>query len=110
MSKQDSENKVATSVVVSDRLQQQVKQVRKSAISVAVRMIFILLVIAGAILLLQYRPDLPPYLQNVVSAISALLIIVICIWGNFYRFIRYVRESITELKKVVWRKNPMLLG
>ncbi|EGF11427.1 preprotein translocase [Neisseria bacilliformis ATCC BAA-1200] len=89
-------------MIANDRLQQQVRQVRKSAVSVAIRMIFVLLVIAGVVSLFQYRPDIPSYMQNIIIAASVILIMVICVWGNFYRLIRYIRESITELKKVVW--------
>ncbi len=65
-------------------------------------MIFVLLVIAGVVSLFQYRPDIPSYMQNIIIAASVILIMVICVWGNFYRLVRYIRESITELKKVVW--------
>ncbi|HFC6388825.1 TPA: preprotein translocase subunit SecE [Neisseria bacilliformis] len=102
MSKQEPEGKVVTGMIANDRLQQQVRQVRKSAVSVAIRMIFVLLVIAGVVSLFQYRPDIPSYMQNIIIAASVILIMVICVWGNFYRLIRYIRESITELKKVVW--------
>ena len=102
MSKQEPEGKVITGMIANDRLQQQVRQVRKSAVSVAIRMIFVLLVIAGVVSLFQYRPDIPSYMQNIIIAASVILIMVICVWGNFYRLIRYIRESITELKKVVW--------
>jgi preprotein translocase, secE subunit len=102
MSKQEPEGKVVTGMIANDRLQQQVRQVRKSAVSVATRMIFVLLVIAGVVSLFQYRPDIPSYMQNIIIAASVILIMVICVWGNFYRLIRYIRESITELKKVVW--------
>lgn len=102
MSKQEPEGKVVTGMITNDRLQQQVRQVRKSAVSVAIRMIFVLLVIAGVVSLFQYRPDIPSYMQNIIIAASVILIMVICVWGNFYRLIRYIRESITELKKVVW--------
>lgn len=102
MSKQEPEGKVVTGMIANDRLQQQVRQVRKSAVSVAIRMIFVLLVIAGVVSLFQYRPDMPSYMQNIIIAASVILIMVICVWGNFYRLVRYIRESITELKKVVW--------
>ncbi|WP_239665436.1 preprotein translocase subunit SecE [Neisseria bacilliformis] len=102
MSKQEPEGKVVTGMIANDRLQQQVRQVRKSAVSVAIRMIFVLLVIAGVVSLFQYRPDIPSYMQNIIIAASVILIMVICVWGNFYRLVRYIRESITELKKVVW--------
>ena len=102
MSKQEPEGKVVTGMIANDRLRQQVRQVRKSAVSVAIRMIFVLLVIAGVVSLFQYRPDIPSYMQNIIIAASVILIMVICVWGNFYRLIRYIRESITELKKVVW--------
>ena len=102
MSKQEPEGKVVTGMIANDRLQQQVRQVRKSAVSVATRMIFVLLVIAGVVSLFQYRPDIPSYMQNIIIAASVILIMVICVWGNFYRLVRYIRESITELKKVVW--------
>lgn len=101
MSKQEPEGKVVTGMIANDRLQQ-VRQVRKSAVSVAIRMIFVLLVIAGVVSLFQYRPDIPSYMQNIIIAASVILIMVICVWGNFYRLVRYIRESITELKKVVW--------
>ena len=65
-------------------------------------MIFVLLVIAGVVSLFQYRPDIPSYMRNIIIAASVILIMVICVWGNFYRLVRYIRESITELKKVVW--------
>lgn len=102
MSKQEPEGKVITGMIANDRLQQQVRQVRKSAVSVAIRMIFVLLVIAGVVSLFQYRPDIPSYMQNIIIAASVILIMVICVWGNFYRLVRYIRESIAELKKVVW--------
>ena len=102
MSKQEPEGKVVTGMIANDRLQQQVRQVRKSAVSVAIRMIFVLLVIAGVVSLFQYRPDIPSYMQNIIIAASVILIMVIRVWGNFYRLVRYIRESITELKKVVW--------
>ncbi|HFC8536759.1 TPA: preprotein translocase subunit SecE [Neisseria bacilliformis] len=102
MSKQEPEGKVVTGMIANDRLQQQVRQVRKSAVSVAIRMIFVLLVIAGVVSLFQYRSDIPSYMQNIIIAASVILIMVICVWGNFYRLVRYIRESITELKKVVW--------
>lgn len=102
MSKQEPEDKVVTGMIANDRLQQQVRQVRKSAVSVAIRMIFVLLVIAGVVSLFQYRPDIPSYMRNIIIAASVILIMVICVWGNFYRLVRYIRESITELKKVVW--------
>lgn len=102
MSKQEPEGKVVTGMIANDRLQQQVRQVRKSAVSVAIRMIFVLLVIAGVVSLFQYRPDIPSYMQNIIIAASVILIMVICVWGNFYRLVRYIRESIAELKKVVW--------
>lgn len=102
MSKQEPEGKVVTGMIANDRLQQQVRQVRKSAVSVVIRMIFVLLVVAGVVSLFQYRPDIPSYMQNIIIAASVILIMVICVWGNFYRLVRYIRESITELKKVVW--------
>ena len=102
MSKQEPEGKVVTGMIANDRLQQQVRQVRKSAVSVAIRMIFVLLVIGGVVSLFQYRPDIPSYMQNIIIAASVILIMVICVWGNFYRLVRYIRESIAELKKVVW--------
>ena len=110
MSKQEPEGKVVTGMIANDRLQQQVRQVRKSAVSVAIRMIFVLLVIAGVVSLFQYRPDIPSYMQNIIIAASVILIMVICVWGNFYRLIRYIRESITELKRWCGLKNHIPLG
>ena len=45
-------------------------------------------------------------MQNLLIIFAILVGVIIVMWGNFSRFVRYIKDSVVELKKVVWPEKP----
>ncbi|MFH6975314.1 preprotein translocase subunit SecE [Neisseria sp. 23W00296] len=100
MNKQDIGKRAeSVSVLMDPKLQ---KQVRKSMARFLIKLALIMLLSVGVWFALGQTTSVPGYIQNLLIAFAIFAGIVIVMWGNFSRFVRYVKDSVVELRKVVW--------
>ena len=103
MSKQISDNKPALDSVTNNaQLQKQIHQVKKKVATALVRLMLSLLVVIGVFFLFKKNPSISYGSQYAIIAISLLLIIFIFLFGKFSQFLRYLKDSIAEFRKIVW--------
>lgn len=90
----------------------QTQQVQKAKQSVIVGLFKCILVV-GLILAGVWAADniagLPPYAKPILLTASAILALLVLGWGRFRNLFDYVRDSIREVKKVVWPERSYTL-
>ena len=104
MDKQDSGRRLEpVSALIDPKLQ---KQVKKSMAKILIKLTLIILLSVGTWFVLARTSNFPEYMQNLLIIFAILVGVIIVMWGNFSRFVRYIKDSVVELKKVVWPEKP----
>lgn len=68
------------------------------------KLLIVVLLIASSIWVFYTMQDIPVYLRTLFPIVGIILgLLIVFYWCHFGRqLVRYVRDSVTEFKKVVW--------
>ena len=104
MSEQKPENGFTSSKILNKELNDKVQNVKKSIVSTLFKIIIALAIIVFSIWFTnsKYLFGSPEILRTAILSTSVFIAGIVLIWGNFARLLIYFRNSVVELKKVVW--------
>ena len=104
MSEQKPENGFTSSKILNKELNDKVQNVKKSIVSTLFKIIIALAIIVFSIWFTnsKYLFGSPEILRTAILSTSVFVAGIVLIWGNFARLLIYFRNSVVELKKVVW--------
>ena len=104
MSEQKSENGFTSSKMLNKELNDKVQNVKKSIVSTLFKIIIALAIIVFSIWFTnsKYLFGSSEVLRTAILSTSVFVAGIVLIWGNFARLLIYFKNSVVELKKVVW--------
>ena len=104
MSEQKPENGFTSSKILNKQLNDKVQNVKKSIVSTLFKIIIALAIIVFSIWFTnsKYLFGSSEVLRNAILSSSVFVAGIVLIWGNFARLLIYFKNSVVELKKVVW--------
>ena len=104
MSEQKSENGFTSSKILNKELNDKVQNVKKSIVSTLFKIIIALAIIVFSIWFTnsKYLFGSSEILRTAILSTSVFVAGIVLIWGNFARLLIYFKNSVVELKKVVW--------
>jgi len=104
MSEQKSENGFTSSKMLNKELNDKVQNVKKSIVSTLFKIIIALAIIVFSIWFTnsKYLFGSSEILRTAILSTSVFVAGIVLIWGNFARLLIYFKNSVVELKKVVW--------
>lgn len=104
MSEQKPENGFTSSKILNKELNDKVQNVKKSIVSTLFKIIIALAIIVFSIWFTnsKYLFDSSEILRAAILSTSVFVAGIVLIWGNFARLLIYFKNSVVELKKVVW--------
>ncbi len=104
MSEQKPENGFTSSKILNKELNDKVQNVKKSIVSTLFKIIIALAIIVFSIWFTnsKYLFGSSEVLRTAILSTSVFVAGIVLIWGNFARLLIYFRNSVVELKKVVW--------
>ena len=104
MSEQKSENGFTSSKILNKELNDKVQNVKKSIVSTLFKIIIALAIIVFSIWFTnsKYLFGSSEILRTAILLTSIFVAGIVLIWGNFARLLIYFKNSVVELKKVVW--------
>ena len=104
MSEQKPENGFTSNKILNKELNDKVQNVKKSIVSTLFKIIIALAIIVFSIWFTnsKYLFGSPEILRTAILSTSVFIAGIVLIWGNFARLLIYFRNSVVELKKVVW--------
>ena len=104
MSEQKPENGFTSSKILNKELNDKVQNVKKSIVSILFKIIIALAIIVFSIWFTnsKYLFGSSEILRTAILSISVFVAGIVLIWGNFARLLIYFKNSVVELKKVVW--------
>ena len=104
MSEQKPENGFTSSKILNKELNDKVQNVKKSIVSTLFKIIIALAIIVFSIWFAnsKYLFGGSEILRTAILSTSVFVAGIVLIWGNFARLLIYFRNSVVELKKVVW--------
>ena len=104
MSEQKPENGFTSSKILNKELNDKVQNVKKSIVSTLFKTIIALAIIVFSIWLTnsKYLFGSSEILRTAILSTSVFVAGIVLIWGNFARLLIYFKNSVVELKKVVW--------
>ena len=104
MSEQKPENGFTSSKILNKELNDKVQNVKKSIVSTLFKIIIALAIIVFSIWFTnsKYLFGNSEILRTAILSTSVFVVGIVLIWGNFARLLIYFKNSVVELKKVVW--------
>lgn len=104
MSEQKPENGFTSSKILNKELNDKVQNVKKSIVSILFKIIIALAIIVFSIWFTnsKYLFGSSEILRTAILSTSVFVAGIVLIWGNFARLLIYFKNSVVELKKVVW--------
>ena len=104
MSEQKPENGFTSSKILNKELNDKVQNVKKSIVSTLFKIIIALAIIVFSIWFTnsKYLFGSSEILRTAILSTSVFIAGIVLIWGNFARLLIYFKNSVVELKKVVW--------
>ena len=104
MSEQKPENGFTSSKILNKELNDKVQNVKKSIVSTLFKIIIALAIIVFSIWFTnsKYLCGSSEILRTAILSTSVFVAGIVLIWGNFARLLIYFKNSVVELKKVVW--------
>ena len=104
MSEQKPENGFTSSKILNKELNDKVQHIKKSIVSILFKIIIVLAIIVFSIWFInsKYLFGSSEILRTAILSISVFVAGIVLIWGNFARLLIYFKNSVVELKKVVW--------
>ena len=104
MSEQKPENGFTSSKILNKELNDKVQNVKKSIVSTLFKIIIALAIIVFSIWFTnsKYLFGSSEILRTAILSTSVFVAGIVLIWGNFTRLLTYFKNSVVELKKVVW--------
>lgn len=104
MSEQKPENGFTSSKILNKELNDKVQNVKKSIVSTLFKIIIALAIIVFSIWFTnsKYLFGSSEILRTAILSTSVFAAGIVLIWGNFARLLIYFKNSVVELKKVVW--------
>ena len=104
MSEQKPENGFTSSKILNKELNDKVQNVKKSIVSTLFKIIIALAIIVFSIWFTnsKYLFGSSEILRTAILSTSVFVAGIVLIWGNFTRLLIYFKNSVVELKKVVW--------
>lgn len=104
MSEQKPENGFTSSKILNKELNDKVQNAKKSIVSTLFKIIIALAIIVFSIWFTnsKYLFGSSEILRTAILSISVFVAGIVLIWGNFARLLIYFKNSVVELKKVVW--------
>ena len=104
MSEQKPENGFTSSKILNKELNDKVQNVKKSIVSTLFKIIIALAIIVFSIWFInsKYLFGSSEVLRTAILSTSVFVAGIVLIWGNFARLLIYFKNSVVELKKVVW--------
>ena len=104
MSEQKPENGFTSSKILNKELNDKVQNVKKSIVSTLFKIIIALAIIVFSIWFTnsKYLFGSSEILRTAILSTSIFVVGIVLIWGNFARLLIYFKNSVVELKKVVW--------
>ena len=104
MSEQKPENGFTSSKILNKELNDKVQNVKKSIVSTLFKIIIALAIIVFSIWFTnsKYLFGSSEILRTTILSTSVFVAGIVLIWGNFARLLIYFKNSVAELKKVVW--------
>ena len=104
MSEQKPENGFTSSKILNKELNDKVQNVKKSIVSTVFKIIIALAIIVFSIWFTnsKYLFGSSEVLRTAILSTSVFVAGIVLIWGNFARLLIYFKNSVVELKKVVW--------
>ena len=104
MSEQKPENGFTSSKILNKELNDKVQNVKKSIVSTLFKIIIALAIIVFSIWFTnsKYLFGSSEILRTAILSTSVFVAGIVLIWGNFARLLTYFKNSVVELKKVVW--------
>ena len=104
MSEQKPENGFTSSKILNKELNDKVQNVKKSIVSTLFKIIIALAIIVFSIWFTnsKYLFGSSEILRTAILSTSVFVVGIVLIWGNFARLLIYFKNSVIELKKVVW--------
>ena len=104
MSEQKPENGFTSSKMLNKELNDKVQNVKKSIVSTLFKIIIALAIIVFSIWFTnsKYLFGSSEILRTAILLTSIFVVGIVLIWGNFARLLIYFKNSVVELKKVVW--------
>ena len=104
MSEQKPENGFTSSKILNKELNDKVQNVKKAIVSTLFKIIIALAIIVFSIWFTnsKYLFGSSEILRTAILSTSVFVAGIVLIWGNFARLLIYFKNSVVELKKVVW--------
>lgn len=104
MSEQKPENGFTSSKILNKELNDKVQNVKKSIVSTLFKIIIALAIIVFSSWFTnsKYLFGSSEVLRTAILSTSVFVAGIVLIWGNFARLLIYFKNSVVELKKVVW--------
>ena len=104
MSEQKPENGFTSSKILNKELNDKFQNVKKSIVSTLFKIIIALAIIVFSIWFTnsKYLFGSSEILRTAILSTSVFVAGIVLIWGNFARLLIYFKNSVVELKKVVW--------
>lgn len=104
MSEQKPENGFTSSKILNKELNDKIQNVKKSIVSTLFKIIIALAIIVFSIWFTnsKYLFGSSEILRTAILLTSIFVVGIVLIWGNFARLLIYFKNSVVELKKVVW--------
>jgi preprotein translocase, secE subunit len=104
MSEQKPENGFTSSKILNKELNDKVQNAKKSIVSTLFKIIIALAIIVFSIWFTnsKYLFGSSEILRTAILSTSVFVAGIVLIWGNFARLLIYFKNSVVELKKVVW--------
>lgn len=104
MSEQKPENGFTSSKILNKELNDKVQNIKKSIVSTLFKIIIALAIIVFSIWFTnsKYLFGSSEILRTAILLTSVFVAGIVLIWGNFARLLIYFKNSVVELKKVVW--------
>ena len=104
MSEQKPENGFTSSKILNKELNDKVQNVKKSIVSTLFKIIIALAIIVFSIWFTnsKYLFGSSEIIRTAILSTSVFVTGLVLIWGNFTRLLIYFKNSVVELKKVVW--------
>ena len=104
MSEQKPENGFTSSKILNKELNDKVQNVKKSIVSTLFKIIIALAIIVFSIWFTnsKYLFGSSEILRTAILLTSIFVVGIVLIWANFARLLIYFKNSVVELKKVVW--------
>ena len=104
MSEQKPENGFTSSKILNKELNDKIQNIKKSIVSTLFKIIIALAIIVFSIWFTnsKYLFGSSEILRTAILLTSIFVVGIVLIWGNFARLLIYFKNSVVELKKVVW--------